>query len=167
MHKWLPNLVAKFWLPNLVLYQIVDDGSTLVQVKHGAYRHQAITWAKVDPVQWCHVVPLTHWGWVMHKCVSKLTISGSDNGLSPGGSQAIISTNAAILLTEPLGTKFGEILMEIHTFSVKKMHLKMLFAIWRPFCLSFNVLSYGDLLMVRHQSHQGNSLRPSDAYMHQ
>ena len=21
MHKWLPNLVAKFWLPNLVLYQ--------------------------------------------------------------------------------------------------------------------------------------------------
>ena len=23
MHKWLPNLVAKFWLPNLVLYQTV------------------------------------------------------------------------------------------------------------------------------------------------
>ena len=25
MHKWLPNLVAKFWLPNLVLYQ-TDNG---------------------------------------------------------------------------------------------------------------------------------------------
>ena len=25
MHKWLPNLVAKFWLPNLVLYQTVHD----------------------------------------------------------------------------------------------------------------------------------------------
>ena len=24
MHKWLPNLVAKFWLPNLVLYQTVQ-----------------------------------------------------------------------------------------------------------------------------------------------
>ena len=23
MHIWLPNLVAKFWLPNLVLYQTV------------------------------------------------------------------------------------------------------------------------------------------------
>ena len=24
MHKWFPNLVAKFWLPNLVLYQTVE-----------------------------------------------------------------------------------------------------------------------------------------------
>ena len=27
MHKWLPNLVAKFWLPNLVLYQTAHCGS--------------------------------------------------------------------------------------------------------------------------------------------
>ena len=26
---------------------------------------------------------LTHWGWVMHICVSKLTTIGSDNGLAP------------------------------------------------------------------------------------
>ena len=32
---------------------------------------------------------LTHWGQVMHICVSKLTIIGSDNGLSPGRRQAI------------------------------------------------------------------------------
>ena len=68
---------------------------------------------------------LTHWGRVMHICVSKLTIIGSDNGSSPGRRQAIISTNAGILLIEPLGTNFSEILSEIQTFSFKKMHLKM------------------------------------------
>ena len=36
---------------------------------------------------------LAHWGGVMHICVSKLTIIGSDNGLSPGRHQAIIWTN--------------------------------------------------------------------------
>ena len=36
---------------------------------------------------------LTHWGQVTHICVSKLTIIGSDNGLSPGQRQAIIWTN--------------------------------------------------------------------------
>ena len=33
---------------------------------------------------------LTHWGQVMHICIGKLTIIGSDNGLSPGQHQAII-----------------------------------------------------------------------------
>ena len=33
---------------------------------------------------------LTHWGRVTHICVSKLTIIGPDNGLSPGRRQAII-----------------------------------------------------------------------------
>ena len=43
----------------------------------------------------------------------KLSIIGSDNGLSPGRRQAIIWTNAGILLIEPLGTNFSEILIEI------------------------------------------------------
>ena len=33
---------------------------------------------------------LTHWGRVTHICVSKLSILGLDNGLSPGRRQAII-----------------------------------------------------------------------------
>ena len=66
---------------------------------------------------------LTHWGRVTHVCVSKLTIIGSDNGLSPGRRQAIIWTNAGILLIRPLGTNFSEIL--IYTISFKKIHLKM------------------------------------------
>ena len=49
----------------------------------------------------------------MHICVNKLTIIGSDNGLSPGRRQAIIWTNDGILLIGPLGPNFSEILIEI------------------------------------------------------
>ena len=83
---------------------------------------------------------LTHRGRVTHICVGKLTIIGSDNGLSPGRRQAIIWTNAGILLIGPLGTYFSEFLIAIETFSCKKMHLKISSAKWRPFCLGLNVL---------------------------
>ena len=66
---------------------------------------------------------LTHWGRVMHVFVNKLTIIGSDNGLSPDRCQGIIWTNAGILLTWTLGTNFTEMLSKIQTFSFKKMHL--------------------------------------------
>ena len=39
--------------------------------------------------------------------------------------QAIIWTNAEVLLIGHLGTNFSEILIEIKTFSFKKIHLKM------------------------------------------
>ena len=77
----------------------------------------------------------------MHICVGKLTNIGSDNDLSPGRRQAIIWTNAGILLIGPLWTNFSELLIVIHTFSFNKMHLKMSSAKWRPFCLGLNVLS--------------------------
>ena len=83
---------------------------------------------------------LTHWGRVTHIWVSKLIIIGSDNGLSPGRRQAIIWTNAGILLIGPLGTNFNEILIEIHTFSFMKMHLKMSSGKRQPFCLGLNAL---------------------------
>ena len=84
---------------------------------------------------------LTHWGRGTHICDSKLTIIGSDNSLSPGRRQAIIWTNAGILLIWTLGTNFGEILIEILTFSFKKMPLKVSSVKWRPFCLGLNVLT--------------------------
>ena len=84
---------------------------------------------------------LTHWGRVTHICVSKLTIIGSDNGLSPDRRQAIIWTNAGLLLIGPLGTNVSEILIEILTFSFKKMRLKVSSAKRRPFCLGLNVLT--------------------------
>ena len=113
-----------------VLSDIKDlvDGPTYLIVYHGGC--------------WCACVAeeLTHWGRVTHICVGKLTTIGSDNGLSPGRRQAIIWTNAGILLIRPLGTNFSEILIGIQTFSFKKMHLKMSSAKWRPFCLGLNVL---------------------------
>ena len=80
-------------------------------------------------------------------CVGNLTIIGSDNGLSPGRRQAITWTNVGILLIWPLGTNFSEMLIEIHTFSFKKIHLKMSSGKWRPFCLGLNVLIEGSLVI--------------------
>ena len=59
---------------------------------------------------------LPHLGRVTAIWISKLTIIGSGIGLSPGRRRAIIRTNVAILLTRPLETDFGEILIEIHAF---------------------------------------------------
>ena len=53
---------------------------------------------------------LTHQGRVMHISISNWSTIGSDNGLSPGRCQAIIYTNAGILLIGPLGKYFGEFL---------------------------------------------------------
>ena len=75
-----------------------------------------------------------------HICVGNLIIIGSDNGLSPGRRQAIIRTNAGILLIGPLGTNFSEIQIKMLTFSFKKMRLDMSSATWRPFCLGLNEL---------------------------
>ena len=58
--------------------------------------------------------------------------------------QAIIWTSAGILLIEPLGTNFDDILIGIQT--LVKIHLKMSFAKWRPFCLGVDVLIITDSL---------------------
>ena len=96
----------------------------------------------------CHYLPilgynksLTHWGRVTHTYVGNLTIIGSENGLSPDQRQAISWTNDGILSIGPLGINFSEMLIEIHTFSFKKIHLEMSSGKWRPFCLGVNVLS--------------------------
>ena len=68
---------------------------------------------------------------------------GSDNGLSPGRRQAIIWTNAGVLLMQTLGTNFSEMLNEILTFLLKKMHLKMSSAKWCLFRLGLNELNLG------------------------
>ena len=96
---------------------------------------------------------LTHWGRVTHICVSKLTIIDSDNGLSPDRRQANIWTNDGILLIGPFGTNFSEILIEILTFSFKKMRLKVSSAKRRPFCLGLNVLRPSSGLLLNSSPH--------------
>ena len=93
------------------------------------YLYPQVIWIKSFP----------HWSRVTHICVDNLTIIDSDNGLSPGRSQAIIWTSARMLLIGPLVTNFGEIVFKIRIFSLKKMHLKTSSVKWRPFCLSHNV----------------------------
>ena len=63
---------------------------------------------------------LTHWGRVTHIC----TIIGSNNGLSPDLHQAIIRTNAGILLIGPLGANLGAIF-------IKFIHLHLSKCIWK------------------------------------
>ena len=84
---------------------------------------------------------LTHWCRVTHICVAYLTTIALENNLSPRRRKAIIWINARILLVRPLGTNFNEILIEIHKFPFKKMHLKTSSAKWRPFCLGLNVFN--------------------------
>ena len=103
---------------------------------YGLNKHTGVLIQRLGSVPY-----LTHWGRVTHICVSKLTIIGSDNGLSPDQRQAIIWTNAGLLLIGPLGTNFCEILIEILIFSFKKMRLKVSSAKRWPLCLGLNVLS--------------------------
>ena len=102
------------------------------------------------------IISLTHWGRVTHICVSKLIIIGSDNGLAPERRQAIIWTIARILFIGTLGTYFSQILSEIHTFSFKKMRLKVSSTKWRPFCLGLNELNASGMycILLKAYNHQ-------------
>ena len=68
---------------------------------------------------------LIHLPLVPHICISETCQHSSDDGLSPIHRQAIILTNAGLLLIGPLGTNFNEILVKIQNFSFTKMHMKI------------------------------------------
>ena len=79
---------------------------------------------------------LTHWGRVMHIWVSKHTNNGSDNGSSPGRRQAIIWTNAGILLMGP----FGILNIFIKKDAFQNVVWKMAAISSGPQCVDFNDL---------------------------
>ena len=116
--------------------------------KKAAFFHRGFA---VEIIKWifrivpCYYLVLNmakaHWGRVTHICVGKLTIICSDNGLSPGRRQAIVWTNAGILFIRSVGTNFSEILGKFHSFSFKKMHLKMSSQKGRLFSLGLNELN--------------------------
>ena len=70
-----PKNISKYqhWYPYIIILYII---SLIISVIYG------------------FLLILAHWGRVTYICVSKLTIIGSDNGLSPGRRQAIIWTSA-------------------------------------------------------------------------
>ena len=59
-----------------------------------------------------------------YMCISKLSIIVSDNGLSPGRRQAVVWTNAGMLLIGPLATNFSEIWSKFKHFHSRKSILK-------------------------------------------
>ena len=132
----------KIWVLNW--HWVIFDMVVFVKIKSQSWKLILIWKILSENNPWWYSgysFPLTHWGGVTHICISKLIIIGSDNGLSPHRRQAIIWTNAGILLIGPLGTNFSENLIGIQTLSFKKMHLKISSAKWRPFCLGLNLLS--------------------------
>ena len=94
----------------------------------------------------------------LNSCVSKLNTNVSDNYLSPSRRQALVWTNAGILLIRTLEAHFSEILSKINTFSLKKMHLKVPTAKWRPFCLGLNVLMQSSSLTLIRVSHRSATI---------
>ena len=60
---------------------------------------------------------------------------------TPDRRQAIIWTNVGLMSIGPLRTYFSENLIKIQQFSLKKLHVKMSSAKWRPSCLGLNVLT--------------------------
>ena len=94
------------------------------------------------PIDMLYYIVLTHWGQVTHKCVSKLTIIGSDNGLSPGRRQAIIWTNDGILLIGPLATNVSVILIENSYIFFQENAFENI--VWKmaAICLGLNVVNW-------------------------
>ena len=143
----VPNCVCH--LSSLWSHQYKNVSITIVQVS----MYDILgSWILCRIYLYAHKSPLTYWARVTHICVDNQTIIGSDNGLLPGRRQAITWTNVGILLIGPIGTNFNEMLIEIHTFSFKKMHLKMSSGKWRPFCLGLNMLNavFFSILQLMH-----------------
>ena len=132
----LNSCFGKLCLHPYLVVPLISARVTLISTRVSAHCQAILLFSKIL-WSWCL---LTHWGRVTHICVSELTIIGSDNGLAPGRRQSIIWNYAGLLLIEPLGTNFSEILIEIHIFSFKNIHLKMSSGKWLPFRLGINVL---------------------------
>ena len=139
---WLPGWHHKFADLFDLFVMLICDIKYHVKSQTFIYviSWQQAAWIKTEMIIY-HPLTWTHWGWVPHICISKLTIIGLDNSLSAGWCQTIIWTSAGILLIWILGTNFSQILSKICTFSLKKMHLEMLSAKWIQICLSLNVLT--------------------------
>ena len=78
------------------------------------------------------------------KCVGNLTTSGSDDGLSPDRRQAIIWTNAGILLIGPLWTSFSEIFDKnsnifIQEDAFESVVCEMAAILFRPQCVNLGL----------------------------
>ena len=129
------------WALNMVMvifYGMVCKVIPMILKTKYSRRARSLWWLLM-PWQCKSTMVLTHWGQEIHIRISKQSIIGSDNGLSPGQHQASIRTNPVILSIGHIGTHFNEISIEIHIFSFKKLHFQMSRK-WQPFCLGLKGL---------------------------
>ena len=96
---------------SIIKIQFIKPETKMFKIYMYIYTCRSITNIQRRPL----FLDLTHWGRLTHICVSKLAIISSDNGLSPARRQAIIFTNAGILLTGPLGTNSQSKFMYFYT----------------------------------------------------
>ena len=99
------SIAINFEVPQNMYNCCMSSTINRIQVHYKVYDHSHYVISISNTVS-CR--SLTPWGWVTHICISKLTIIGSDNGLPPGQRQAIVRTNAGILLIGHLGTNFNQ-----------------------------------------------------------
>ena len=90
---------------------------------------------------------LTHWGRQTHICVIKLTIIGSDNGLSPSHYLNQCWNIVNWTLSNKLQWNFNR----NSNIFFKKMCLKVSSVKWWPFCIVLNVLKHFSKNTVIHQ----------------
>ena len=80
--------------------------------------------------------------------------------------QSITLRTTADLLTGPSRSNFIEISIKIHYIVIMKMHLKYFLQVSMCYCIS-PWMQFCNDLTIHSKSISFNSLRPSDAYMHQ
>ena len=142
MMAWCFQWKPFYSLPHYkgLVYELISPKTKMAGISKSISLNK--TWEIDENIQWVlFPMALTHWGWVTNICVSKLGHHWFryNNGLSSDRPQAIIRTNAGIMLIEPLRTNFSELFIQILTFSFNKIHLKVSSVKWPPFCLSLNV----------------------------
>ena len=114
---------------------------------------------------------------MMHICISKLTIIGSDNGLSPGRRQAIIWTNARILLIKSLkqtSLKYQSKFKHFHSWKcvwkccrrigIHFVAASMCLCCLHRDCYQFYAAWQGNPITVRIQDEEHNELRLTPEY---
>ena len=104
---------------------------------------------------------LTHWVRVTDICVSKLTIIGSDNGRR----QAIIWTNAGILLIGPLGTNFRNIKRNSYIFIQENLFESVVCEMSAMLSRSQCVHNKSDLVLVTRPLPESMTVHFANTYM--
>ena len=89
---------------------------------------------------------ITYWGRVTHIFVSKLYHHWFRYWLVSYTAPNHYLNQCWDIVSWTTGTNCSDIIIEIQTFSFKKMHLKMSSGKWRPFCLGLNVIMCAESL---------------------